>query len=443
MTIKLPYKYTPRDYQIPIFKALDNGKKRLVQVMHRRGGKDKTFINLIANQIPQRLGAYHYYFPTASLGREVIWDGMDKDGMKFLDHFPQDMIAKKNEHEMKLTFHTGSTFRILGTDKLNVVGPNPVGCCFSEFGKQNPRVWDFVRPILTENDGWAAFNGTPRGKNHFYRMLQKAKLSDRWFSEVLTVDDTHAIPLSKIQEEREDGMSEEMIQQEFYCSFEFGLEGAYYAKLMAKAFSEGRIGDVPHQSDYGVFTSWDIGVGDTNAIWFLQQINNWLHAIDYYEMNNMAVDHYASICRKKEIEEGYNYIAHYAPHDIDVREWGAEQAAKRIETARKLGINFTKIPKVKNKQDEIDVVRAVLPLTRFDRKKCRAGIEALQDFQKEFNETYQIFANKPLDNWAKHGADAFGCGAVALKIHGDISGGGMSEQDARELESQYASQGAM
>ncbi len=443
MAITLPHNYVPRDYQVNLFNAVESGVKRFLWVVHRRGGKDKTFINIMASMIPQRLGAYFYYFPTLALGRKILWDGRDKDGFKFLDHFPKGMIVKKNEHEMKLTLSTGSTFQILGTDRLDVVGVNPIGCMFSEYAQQDPRVWDFIRPILAENGGWAGFNGTPRGKNHLYRLLKMAELSDRWFTEVLTVDDTHAISAEDIQLERLEGMSEEMIQQEFYCNFEFGLEGSYYAQLMAEAYKEGRISDVPHNKSYGVFTSWDIGVGDTNSIWFLQQIGNWVHAIDYYEMSNVGIDHYATVCRKKEIEEGYNYIAHYAPHDINVREWGAEQAAKRIETARNLGVNFTRIPKVKNKQDGIDAVRALLPMVRFDRTKCKAGVEALQDFQKVFNEKFNCFADQPLRNWAKHGADAFECGAVALRLHGDLNTASMSEQEAKDLEEQYASHGAM
>lgn len=439
--ITIPYKYSPRDYQLPIFKAMERGIKRFLWVVHRRGGKDKTFINLMATQVEQRKGAYFYYFPTLALGRKILWDGMDKDGFKFLDHFPKELIVKKNENEMKLIFAGGSTFQILGTDRLDVVGVNPIGCCFSEYAQQDPRVWEYIQPILLENGGWAAFNGTPRGKNHLYDMKNRALLDPEWFAEILTIDDTGVVSDENIAKARREGMSEEMIQQEFWCNFEFGLEGSYYAQLMAQAREEGRIGDVPHQKDYGVFTAWDIGVDDSNAIWFLQQVGSWIHAIDYYEFSNVGVDHYVNVVRKKEIENDYNYIAHYAPHDIEVREWGAEQAAKRIETARRLGLNLTKIPKVKIKQDGIDTVRALLPLIRFDRIKCKDGINALQNFQKVYNAKYKVFANQPLRNWAKHGADALETGAVALKIHGDIvTEDGMTAEQVKELEAEHYSE---
>lgn len=443
MAILLPHKFTPRLYQIPLFNAIEHGIRRFVWVCHRRAGKDKTFINIMATLIPQRLGAYFYYFPTLALGRKILWDGRDKDGFKFLDHFPKAMVAKKNEHEMKLTFIDGSTFQILGTDNLDVVGVNPIGCMFSEYAQQDPRVWDFIRPILLENEGWAGFQGTPRGKNHFYELYQMAQLEDDWFAELLTVDDTGVVTDEQIEKERRQGMSEEMIQQEFYCNFEFGLEGSYYAQLMAEASKDGRICDLRHDKSQGVFTSWDIGVSDSNAIWFLQEIGSWIHAIDYYEMNNVGIDHYATVCHQRAAENEYNYVAHYAPHDVEVKEWGADQAAKRIETAKKLGIDFTKIPKISRIQDGIDTVRGLIPRMRFDKIKCKDGIKALYDYQKTYNFKYKVFSDQPLRNWATHGAKALETCAVALKIHGDISGGGMSEQECKDLESEHASKGAM
>lgn len=407
-------------------------------------GKDKTMINLVANQLPQRVGAYYYYFPTAALGRKVLWDGRDKNGMKFLDHFPKAMIRKKNENEMKIEFVDGSTFQILGTDRLDVVGVNPVGVIFSEYAQQDPRVWDFVRPILVENEGWAAFNGTPRGKNHFHKLYNRALLNpERWYVSLLTVEDTGVIPLGEIDKEREDGMSEEMIRQEFYCDFDYGLEGSYYALLVHQMTQEKRIGVYPHIPALPVMTSWDIGVGDSNAIWFLQQDGMYINAIDYYEMSNVGVDHYARHLHRKELEEGYVYSSHYAPHDINVREWGAEHAAKRIETARNLGINFTKIPKVANKMDGIDSVRNLFPILRIDKTKCKRGIEALQDFQKQWNDKYQVYSDKPLRNWAKHGADALETFAVARQIHGINTGRSMTQEQIAGLEKEYLYDGAI
>jgi hypothetical protein len=102
-----------------------------------------------------------------------------------------------------------------------LVGPNPVGLILDEWAvsKRYPQAWDYFRPILAENRGWAVFPYTPRGRNHGWDIYQMALTNPKWFCQLLTVDDTKAISKSDIQEERDSGMPEEMVQQEFYCSF--------------------------------------------------------------------------------------------------------------------------------------------------------------------------------------------------------------------------------
>lgn len=433
--IILPWQFKPRTYQLNLYNAFNSGIRNFVIVWHRRSGKDKTCLNIMVKMAFNRVGAYYYYFPTLALGRRVIWEGMDKDGFRFLDHIPQGLIAKKNDHEMKIKLVNGSLIQICGTDRLDVVGTNPVGAVFSEYAQQNPEASDYISPIFVENDGWALYQGTPRGKNHFYDLYQMALGNRNWFCEKLTIDDTGVITHDQIAEERKKGKTEEFLQQEYFCSFEYGLEGSYFAQLMSEAVSDGRIGDVPFEKDLGVSTAWDIGVRDSNAIWFFQEKGNWKHLIDYYEMSNVGIDHYINVLKMKTVERGYHYIRHYAPHDIKVREWGSG-AATRKDTARNMGIRFTEIPKVKVKQDSIDAARALIPMCRFDRINCKHGIDALQNYQKEWNPKYQVYADKPLHNWASNGADAFQIFAMAEKVHG--SDVGMTAERARSLYEQYA-----
>lgn len=431
MKVILPFKYRPRPYQVNLYNAFNKGVKRFITIWHRRCGKDKTWFNIMVRAAFERIGAYYYYFPTLSEGRKIIWEGMDKDGFKFLDHIPKELILKKNDHEMKIKLSNGSLIQICGTDRLDVVGPNPVGAVFSEWPLQNPMAYDLIRPILRENDGWAGFNGTPRGKNHAFDMFNMAMNNPDWFCEKLTVDDTKGIIKQEdIQKDRDEGMSEELVQQEYYCSFEYGLEGSYFAQLMAEASGDGRIGSVPFEKDLPVSTAWDIGVSDSNGIWFFQDKGNWLHIIDYYEMNNVGIEHYANVLEMRSIKQGYVYNNHFAPHDIKVREWGSATATRK-ESASKLGIDFTIIPKVKFKQDSIDAARAIIPKCRFDRVKCKHGIDALQNYQKQWNKQYNVFADKPLHNWASNGADAFQTLAMAQKIY---IGSHMTVNNVRELE---------
>lgn len=433
-TLTLPYNYTPRDYQLPFLRAMDNGCKRAVKVWHRRAGKDKTDLNFVVKRAVQHRGYYPYFFPTSAMGRKILWDGMDKSGFKFIDHIPEQLIANKNNTEMKVTLRNGSIIQVVGTDNIENVGVNPIGCIFSEFSLQSQRAWDLTRPILAENGGWAIFNFTPRGKNHAYDLLKMAKANDKWFAEVLTVDDTGAISPEAIQEERDSGMSEDMIQQEFYCSFERGQEGSYYGKYMSQALLDGRICGVPFDPAARVITAWDIGVGDSTAIWFCQQIGGEIHLIDYYERAGEGLAHYASMLDTKRQENNWIYQAHYAPHDIEARELNT--GLSRKDYARQLGINFTTLPKLRV-EDGIEAVRAILPRCWFDERNCAAGIKALENYRKRFDERHNVYSNVPLHDWASHGADAFRYLAVAIK-QGSQNGGSMTASQANEMYEQYA-----
>jgi len=226
--ITIPHEFKPRPYQLELFKAMDSGYKRAIVVYHRRAGKDKSLFNLLIKKAFERKGVYYYLFPEFAQGRRVIWDGVDGSGFKFLDHIPEQLIQRKNSTDMKLELVNGSVIQVIGTDKFDKVrGSNPVGCVFSEFAFQNPKAWHIVRPILAENGGWACFNSTPNGKNHFYKMYNMALNNQNWFTQFLTVDDTKdwdgnpIITQEAIQEEIDAGMSKEMVQQEFYCFLPF------------------------------------------------------------------------------------------------------------------------------------------------------------------------------------------------------------------------------
>ncbi len=165
--LTIPHNFSPRPYQLPILRALDSGIKRAVAVWHRRAGKEKTFINYVAKAAFTRVGTYYYLFPTYAQARKVLWDGRDREGFPFMAHFPKEVVKKQNDSEMRLELINGSAVQLIGTDNIDsIVGTNPVGCVFSEYAVQDPRAWDYIRPILRENGGWAIFDYTPRGKNH-------------------------------------------------------------------------------------------------------------------------------------------------------------------------------------------------------------------------------------------------------------------------------------
>lgn len=411
MQIILPHKFKPRGYQLPFLRAMDNGKRRAICVWHRRAGKDKTFLNFMIKRMVGRVGQYYYYFPTMAQGRKILWDGIDKDGFAFMSHFPRELIANKNDNEMKLRLKNGSIFNIVGTDRLEVVGPNPVGCVFSEYSLQNPRGWDYVRPILAQNEGWAVFNFTPRGRNDAYRLYVDNKNNPSWFVERLTVAETKAVSLDAIEEERRSGMSDDMIEQEFYCSFELGAEGSYYAKLISKARNDGRITKVPYDESTAVHTFWDIGISDSTAIWFVQFVGHEVHLIDYYENHGYGLKHYLDELETRRINEKYTYGRHFGPHDIEAKHFPTGMDTR--ETARRMGIEFEVVP-VERIMAGIEQVRGVLKQCWFDEEKCErkkyhqhSGIECLENYRRQLHEKEKVYSDNPLHDWSSHAADAF------------------------------------
>ena len=217
--ITLPYKFVARDYQIPILKAWDSGIKRLFWVAHRRSGKDKTIFANISKKMMERVGTYYYFLPTYSQAKKVIWTGADKDGFKFLSHFPKEIVKNINQSDMIIELVNGSILQMVGADNIDrIVGTNPIGVVFSEYSLMKTDVWNLISPILRENDGWAIFIMTPRGTNHAFDLMQGIKNDKNWFCQVLTVDDTKALSPESLEEARAE-MPQDLFKQEYYCKF--------------------------------------------------------------------------------------------------------------------------------------------------------------------------------------------------------------------------------
>ncbi|MCK5563687.1 MAG: hypothetical protein KAJ07_00435 [Planctomycetes bacterium] len=421
--IVMPFNYVPRGYQEPARWFLYEGIKRGVAVWHRRAGKEKTFLNVMAEQMCLRVGLYYYLFPEKAQGKKILWEGRDREGFAFMDHFPEALVKRRNNTDLlvELKAPLKSTFQIAGTDDWDsLMGTNPVGMIFSEYALQDPAVWDYFRPILAENGGWAIFDYTPRGKNHGYKLAEMAKKNPKWFFSLLTVNDTKrpdgtpVITPEAIQEDRDSGMSQEMIQQEYYCSFEGSIEGSYYAREMAQAERDGRIGRVPHDSAVCVDTYWDLGIDDSMSIWFIQRVGRACQAIDYYENSGEGFTFYKNILDDRRRDCGYSYGEHVMPHDIMARDLSGEGKTRKA-IAESLGISpIVAVPKL-GLLDGIASTRAVISSCWFDAVKCEPGIDALKSYCKEWDNKLKVFKKKPLHNWASHGADSFRTFAVGRK----------------------------
>lgn len=430
-------RFKPRPYQLPIIDAIENKDyKRVVAIWPRRAGKDITAWNIMIRAALRKIGVYYYIFPTYAQAKKVIWDSITNTGEKILDYIPEELVYSKNSQEMKIVLINDSIIQLVGsTDYDRLMGTNPQGVVFSEYAMQDPRAYQYIRPILTANDGWALFISTPRGKNNLWELYQIAQHSKDWFSYKLTVVDTGHISLEAIEKEKAEGiMSEDLIMQEYYTSFDLGVEGAYYSRILDRLRTKGQISIVPHEPGFKVHTAWDLGVRDSTCIIFFQVVGQIIRVIDCYENSKLGLEHYAKVLKQKE----YLYGKHIAPHDIAVRELGS--GITRIEKARSLGIRFVVADKL-SIEDGIEAVRSALPRMWFDQKMCADLIKALENYRQEWDIKKKIYKGYPLHNWASHFADAIRYLAISLPKTRD--GLTPEELDKRYNDAMYGGQGRL
>jgi hypothetical protein len=207
-------------------------------------------------------------------------------------------------------------------------------------------------------------------------------------------------------------MSEDQYAQEFECSWNANVPGAIYGKELEEATVSGRVTNVPYDPSKKVDTWWDLGVGDSTAIWFTQSVGRAVHVIDFYENRNQGLPHYCQILNQR----NYLYGTHNAPHDIEVRELGSGKS--RRETAWDLGLNFRVVPKLPL-EDGIHAAQMILPRCWFDREKCKQGLEALRQYHRSYNDRTRSFRANPVHDWSSHAADAWRYFAVGLRETGD------------------------
>ena len=368
-------------------------------------------------------GSYYFIYPSYTQGKKILWQGMDKEGRRYIDYLPEGAVVDRNETDMQLWLRNGSLIQIVGSEKIDsLVGTNPRGLVYSEYSLQAPKAWDLLEPILLENGGWAAFIYTPRGRNHGYRLYQSALSNPSWFCELLTIRDTKkegGVPViseEQINELRRSGKDETIIQQEYYCSFDGAVQGSYYD--LTSVYSEGRVGQFPWNPTKPVGTAWDIGTGDTTVVIFYQQNGPWFDIIDVEEASSKGVDYWAKVVNAKP----YVYERlHNGPHDLEQRHWSA--LGKTVTSiASQFGLHFRSIPKTQI-EDGIAAVRRLLPRLRFNKVNCtdklfygHSFLDAIAEYHKEYDAEAECFIEHPMHNWASNPADALRIMAQSVNI---------------------------
>ena len=406
--------YTPRPLQREVGR-LCRSKRFGVLVCHRRFGKTVLGVNVnqqTATMCEKPRPRVAYIGPTYTQGKAVAWDYMQFYGRPIPG-------TAFNQSELRVDYPNGGQARIFGADNPDALrGIYLDRAVLDEFGLHPAKTFsEVIGPTLVDRGGSALFLGTPNGKNQFYEIAQHAKEREaagdpEWFFREYKASDTGLLDTAYLAQARS-LMTADEYAQEFECSFEAAVKGAIYSKELEQASTDKRVCTVPIDPVLPVQTAWDLGVGDFTAIWFVQAIRGGeVRVVDYYEASGEGLPHYAQVLRSK----GYLYGTHWAPHDIQVREFSSGRS--RLETAASLGIAFNIAPDVPV-EDGIHAVRMLLPRCYFDTERTKAGREALQHYRRDYNQRLNEFKATPVHDWASHGADAFRYLAVALQAPKD------------------------
>lgn len=390
--ITLPY--TPRSIMLPFH---DRTERFACLVAHRRCGKTVAAVNDLIRDafvIQRENVRVAYIAPYYNQSKAIAWDYVKQ----FTAPIPG---IKYNESELRADFPNGARLRLFGADNYDSMR----GLYFDAVVLDEPAdfpvsAWPTViRPALSDRKGKATFIGTPKGKNEFWETYHNAQTDPNWFCAMHKASETHILDQEELDEALRT-MGEDRYAQEFECSFEAAIQGAYYGTEMKRATEDERIGRVPYDRALGVVTAWDLGVGDSTAIWFAQYAGAEIRIIDYYESSGVGLDHYARVLQEKE----YVYDQHILPHDVQVKELGTGKS--RLETLDALGIRPVTIAPKLMVDDGIQAVRSMLDKCWFDSERCDRGIEALRQYQRDFDEKGKTWRGRPKHDWTSHGADA-------------------------------------
>ncbi|MEK1896735.1 MAG: hypothetical protein AAAB20_26250 [Rhizobium sp.] len=384
-------------------------RKRLIEIAHRRWGKDEIVLNGFRELSQKRVGTYWHCFPEYAQARKAIWNGINgHTGKRRIDEaFPPEIRKRVNDNDMFIETVWGSTWQLLGSDRYDAtVGSGPVGIAYSEWALCNPAAWAYHKPMIEESEGVAAFITTPRGQNHAKTMYDRAVGNEHWFAELSSVTDTGALTEVQLAEslaEYQDlygvDLGRAMFEQEYYCSFAGAMVGAYWGAEMAKAERDGRICEVEIDPGYPVHTAWDLGKAVNNPIWCFQVINGKPRIVDFYRPESDDLEEWVKWLDDKGYK-GNDYV----PHDAVVTEWGTKRT--RVETLQLLKRKPKRVAKV-SVADGINAGRKTINEAVFDRTRCELGIEGLKNYRREWDDDLKTFRENPVKDWAEHIGSSF------------------------------------
>jgi phage terminase large subunit len=391
--------YSPRPQFSPFH---DRAQRWALVVAHRRCGKTVACINeLIKRAATDGLadGRYAYIAPYYGQAKQVAWD--------YLKRYAAPLAIKFSESELAVELINGSRIRLYGADNPDSLrGIYLDGVVLDEYADMRSSVWgEIIRPLLADRQGWAVFIGTPKGRNAFCELYEKAVKNAEWLCLTLKASETGILPQKELDDARK-VMTESQYEQEFECSFEAAIHGAVYAKDLRRAREMGRIRKVPYDSTRLVQTFWDLGRGDPTSIWFYQSIAGEKRFIDYFEDSGETITYYLAKLNAK----GYQYDTLWLPHDAEHKHLETDKSVADI--CRANGFKVRIVPNLPLAEG-INAARLLLASCYFDEERCAAGLEGLLNYRWDFNERLEELKSTPVHDWASHPADAFRYAGVA------------------------------
>jgi hypothetical protein len=399
MSKDIKLKYRPRS----VFEDYHNRKERwAVIVAHRRCGKTVACINdLIVKALIENKphAQYAYIAPYYSQAKSVAW--------RYLERFSEPVLAKSNQSELWVELINGARIRLFGADNPDSLRGNFLdGVVLDEMADMKPSLWgEIIRPLLADRLGWATFIGTPKGHNAFYDIYNEATKKPNWYTKVLRADQTNLLAQSELDDAKA-SMSDNQYEQEFLCSFEAAILGAYYGQEMRRITDLERITTVDYDPMFPCHTAWDLGFNDSTSIWWFQVVYGEIRVLDHHSSNGQPISFYIGLLAQKEDEFGYKYGYHYLPHDARAKTLASGGKSIIEQIAAKIDIKHLKIVPNLSLQDGIQATRLALTRAWFD-NRCEEGIECLRQYQREWDDDKKVFRDRPKHDWTSHSADAF------------------------------------
>jgi hypothetical protein len=402
--------YRPRPLQAMLHKSL---KRFNVLVAHRRFGKTVFCLNETLDRAlftEQQHGRYGYIAPFLNQAKDISWN--------YLKQFTAPIEGiRVNESDLYVDLPNSSRLRLYGADNADRLrGGYFDGVVLDEYAQMHPRVWsEIVRPMLSDRLGWAIFIGTPMGRNSFSELYDGARdgfeappgsglrvKDGEWASFMFKASETGIIPIAELQASARI-MTPDQYAQEFECSFDAAIPGAYYAALLALAEQMGRIRSVPWEPSLPVHTGWDLGINDPTSIWFCQVVHGEPRLIDYYEESGVGLEHHVAQLRAGH-RAHWVYGQHFFPHDLRVKELGS--GLSRVDVLRGFGLSPTVLP-ASSVDDGISQAKYIIRKSWFDTQRCGTGLKLLRQYRSEWDDKRQVLKPVPLHDFTSHCADAF------------------------------------